>query len=66
MLVLPLVPPVAALLTAGVVVAVAVVDSLAVAVEVAGAHAFKALKGGLDLLPVAAAARLAPARLGAQ
>jgi hypothetical protein len=65
-LVLPLVPPVAALLTAGVVVAVAVVGSLVVAVGVAGAHEFEALKGGLDLLPVPPAARLAPARLGAE
>jgi hypothetical protein len=65
-LVLPLVAPVAALLPAG--VAVTVVGSIVVAVGVADAFAyeFEALQGGLDLLPVAAAARLAPARLGAQ
>jgi len=63
-LVLPLLPPVAALLAAGSVVAVG--DAIVVAVKVAGALALKPLQGGLDLLPVAAAARLAAAWLGAQ
>jgi hypothetical protein len=57
---------VAVLLTAR--VAVAVVGSLVVAVGVAAAfaHAVEALQGGLDLLPVAAAARLVPAGFGAE
>ena len=46
-------------------VAVAVAGSIVV-VGVAGPHALKPLQGGLDLLPVAPAARLAAAGFGAQ